>query len=134
MNPGEEPIDPEEELFRRIPDSTGWYRPGEIPPLEPEAFRANENDTSGVSIWRAKYTTLKDASAGRPGKVYWVAVLRARDVIHLGIEVEPRPVSGGPGHAELSSLTYEDRKSRQAIEWRIALVNIVLRIEGPFFS
>ncbi len=134
MNPGEEPIEDDEWLYRRIPDSTGWYRPNETPPIEPEAFRANKNDTTGISIWRAKYTTIEEAGAGRKGKTYWVAVFQAKEVFAGGMDIEPRPLDDGLGHAEIVSLNYENRRSRQSIEWRLELVEAVERIEGPFAS
>jgi hypothetical protein len=45
MAQGDDPVDPDEILFRRIPASTGWYDP---PSLAPEAFRPNKNDTTGL--------------------------------------------------------------------------------------
>ena len=43
------PISDDEILYRRISASTGWYDPSRTPSLEPEAFRPNRNDTSGIS-------------------------------------------------------------------------------------
>jgi hypothetical protein len=68
--PDVEPISNDEILFRRIPVSTGWYDPSRTPPLEPEAFRPNRNDLTGISFSREKYETVDRAAQGRPGKSY----------------------------------------------------------------
>ena len=128
-----EPIDDDELLFRRVPVSAGWYRPDQAPALEAEAFRPNKSDSTGVSLFREKYTTIEQAARGRPGKSYYVAVLRAGDLRNAGMKVDPRPLEGSPGHAEIGNLTYENRRSRQAVEWRFLLAErLCLRVEGPF--
>ena len=130
-----EPIDDAEILYRRIPFSTGWYQPDKQPPLEPEAFRPTRFDSSGISVSRKKCTSLEQAARGQPGKVYYVAVFRAGDLRAAGMEVSANPVEGNPGHAEISSLRYDNRKSKQAIEWRFLLAHrLCLRVEGPFQS
>ncbi|MDP6110621.1 MAG: hypothetical protein QF437_13410 [Planctomycetota bacterium] len=105
MANGNDPVNPDEILFRRIPASTGWYRPGDSPPLEPEAFRPNKNDITGLSVFREKYISTERAAQGRPGKSYFVAVFRAGDLIDAGMRVVPRPLEDHPGHAEIESLT-----------------------------
>lgn len=131
--PGSEPITDEEILYRRIPVSTNWYDPKKTPPLEPEAFRPNRNDVTGISLTRAKYITVEQAAVGRPGKQYYVVVVRAGDIRSAGMEVAARPLPDDPSHAEISSLTDDNRKTRQAIEWRTLLAEqLYLRIEGPF--
>jgi hypothetical protein len=45
----------------------------------------------------------------------------------------PRPIAGNPGHAEIPGLTYRDRKTDQALEWKALLAQqLSLRVEGPF--
>jgi hypothetical protein len=85
--PGSDPILDDETLYRRIPESTNWYDPNRTPSLEPEAFRPNRNDESGISVARAKYTTMQQAALGRVGKQYYVAVLRAGDIRAAGMEL-----------------------------------------------
>ncbi len=72
-----EPVLDEEILYRRIPASTGWYQPNKESPLDPEAFRPNHDDATGISLSREKYTPIEDAARGQPEKEYYVAVLRA---------------------------------------------------------
>jgi hypothetical protein len=130
-----EPIDDAEILYRRVPVSTGWYQPDRQPPLEPEAFRSTRFDRTGISVSRKKYTSLEQAAHGQPGKVYYVAVFRAGDLRAAGMEINASPVEGNPGHAEISSLRYDNRKSRLAIQWRFLLAHrLCLRVEGPFQS
>lgn len=59
------PISDDEILYRRIPASTGWYDPSRTPALEPETFRPNRNDTSGISLSRQKYSTVEQAARGQ---------------------------------------------------------------------
>ena len=94
--PGSDPILDDETLYRRIPASTHWYDPNRTPSLEPEAFRPNRNDESGISVARAKYTTMHQAALGRVGKQYYVAVLRAGDIRAAGMELAARPLSKLP--------------------------------------
>ncbi len=84
---------------------------------------------------REKYTSLARAARGQPGKDYYVAVFRAGDLRAAGLEVTAKPTEGNPGHAAIPSLRYDDRKFRQAIEWRFLLApRLCLRVEGPFHS
>ncbi len=133
--PNVDPIADDEILYRRIPASTGWYDASRTPPLEAEAFRPNQNDISGISLARQKYTSIAQAARGRPGKSYVVAWLRAGDLRAAGIDVLPRPLPDDPGHAEIPTLTYDQRKSKQAIEQRTLLAEkLCLQIQGPFLS
>lgn len=130
---GIEPVQDDELLYRRIPGSTNWYDPNRTPPLEAEAFRPNRNDETGISLARAKYKTIQQAALGRAGKEYCIAVLRAGDIRSAGLEVTAQPLPDDPSHAEIISLTYDNRQSKQAIEWRTTLAEqLCLRIEGPF--
>jgi hypothetical protein len=130
---GTEPIADDEVLYRRIPASQGWYAPGTTPPLSEAAFGPTKHDSTGISVSRAKYKTLEEAACGREGKRYYVAVLRAGDLRAQGIEVIPRPLEGDPGHGEIPGLTYDNRKSDQALEWKVLLAHqLCLRVEGPF--
>lgn len=126
-----EPIADDELLYRRVPVSTGWYSSGTE--LKPEAFEAHRShDASGLSVSRAKYKSVQEAAKGRPGKSYYVAVLRAGDLRNQGILVEPRPLPGDPGHAELPDLNSSTRKATETLERQRILVSLCLRIEGPF--
>ncbi|MBC8872772.1 MAG: hypothetical protein H8E44_25345 [Planctomycetes bacterium] len=131
--PGVEPIEDDEILFRRVPASTGWYDPSRMPPLEPEAFRPNRNDLTGISLSRQKYKTVEQAAQGRPGKSYYVAAFRAGDIHAAGMHVVPSPTPDDTSHAEIADLTYDGRKSKQAMECRALLAErLCLWVKGPF--
>lgn len=77
MERGSEPVDDEELLYRRVPASLGWYSPT-TGVISSEAFGPHKNrDVSGLSVTRAKYKSIEEAARGRPGKSYYVVVLRA---------------------------------------------------------
>src|SRR5580704_14257338 len=98
---GTEPVADDELLYRRIPVSKGWYSESR---LSPEAFDPREDETTGISIYRSKYKSLDEAAKGPSKKGYFVVEFRAGDLRKHGIEVEPRPKPGDPGHAELPGL------------------------------
>lgn len=129
---GSEPVADDEILYRRVPQSTGWYSPDRG--LRPEAFGPRKDDVTGISLWRARYKSIEDAAVGRPGKSYYVAVLRVGDLRQEGIEVVPRPLENDPGHAELPQLNAQNRKSDETLERQRLLVELTLQIVGPFSS
>lgn len=135
MDQGREPIGDEELIFRRIPASTGWYDPARQE-LRSEAFLPTKHDTTGLSVARSRYTTPKDAAArGRPGKQYFVAVLRAIDIRNAQIVMEPRPdIPQGydPSHAELPQLHAENRMESLTLERAEHLREMCVRVDGPF--
>lgn len=130
---GIEPISNDELLYRRIPMAMGWYEPLVDRNPSPKAFRPRKHDTDGLSLSRAKYATLDAAAAGREGKQYYVAVLRVGDLRAAGIAVQPDPREGDPGHVILPALTYDRRRSDEALEMQVRLAEpLCLRVEGPF--
>ena len=133
LDDGTEPIADEEFLYRRVPASTGWYSPESG--LKPEAFAPHKtNDTTGLSLSRAKYKSAEDAARGQPGKSYYVVSLRAADLRTRGIAVDPKPLPGDPGHAELPGLNSDNRKQDSTLERQRILVSLAVQIEGPFIS
>ena len=134
---GTEPIDDDELIFRRIPVSMSWYANGQ---LSPEAFDPRENETTGISVFRAKYKTLEEAAKGRGKKGYFVAIFRTRDLRQRGIDVVPRPIHPedpghpeyDPGHAEFPDLTAQSRGSTEAGETKLALTSLAIEVKGPF--
>lgn len=129
MQDGTEPVADDELLYRRIPVSKGWY---DEKGLSPEAFHPRPDEETGISVYRAKYTTLEQAGQGRSKKGYWVAVLRAGDLRRHGIRVDPRPEPEDPGHAELPDLTCQNRDATDALEKQMRLAQLSLRVDGPF--
>lgn len=130
-----DPIDDDELLYRRIPVSQGWYNPGECEHPHPKAFNPLEHDTSGLSVSRQRFKSIEEASKGLSPKGYYVAILKAGELRHAGIEVVPKPLLEDPGHAELPSLTYENRRSDQSLTAMARLAEqLCISVEGPFID
>src|SRR5262245_50713203 len=128
---GTEPIADEELLYRRIPVSKEWYTKDG---LSPEAFHPREDETTGISVFRERYTSIERAARGKGKRGYFVAVLRAGDLRRFGIQVVPRPGPEEPGHAELPDLTCHNRRTPDVDEKKLRLAELSLRVEGPFLS
>jgi hypothetical protein len=126
---GTDPVGNDELLYRRVPviwcDQNG---------VSPEAFAPREDDVSGISFYREKYKSLQEVAKGKSKKGYFVAVFRARDLRDHGLAVVPRPnEEDDPGHVELPSLRYENRRTPEASQQKVLLATrLCLRVEGPF--
>lgn len=129
---GNEPIDDEEILYRRIPVSMGWY--SEDTGLSPEAFEPRNDETTGISVYRAKYKTLEAAAKGLSKKGYFVAEFRVGDLRAAGMDIVSRPLPNDPGHAELPSLRCDNRESIEALNHKSLLTSLPLSIQGPFVT
>ena len=134
MLDGTEPIADGEELYRRIPISNNWYDPATDSRPSPKAFRPHRADETGLSVFRAKYNTPDQVAENERGSRYYIAVLRAGDLRANGLEVVPKAVPPDcPGHAEILSLTYENRRTAEAEGQQLLLAErLCVRIEGPF--
>jgi hypothetical protein len=127
---GSEPIADDEILYRRIPVSQGWVDEAGV---SPAAFRPHRNDTTGLSVYRAKYKPLETAAQGQSASGYYIAAFLARDARAYRIDIQPSPLADDPGHAEMPSLTYDLRSSEQAVEQqRVLARKVPLTIHGPF--
>lgn len=133
MDNGTETIAAEELLYRRVPESTGWYDPA-TGVLDSRAFAPHKtNDTTGLSVSRAKHKSIEAAANGRPGKSYYVAVLRAGELRQNGIEIVQTPPDE-PSHAQLPDLNAANRKENATLERQRLLTELCLSVEGPFRS
>ena len=132
MADGTEPIDDDELLYRRVPLS--HFNESNDPKLTPQTFRPRQDDTTGLSVSRAKYKSIEQVAQNPRDKQYYVAVLRAGDLRAYGISVEPRSKPPDDlGHAELPGLTYDHRRDDSVEEWIVLLAEkLCLRVEGPF--
>ena len=129
---GTEPVEDNERLYRRVPIHPRYFDPAVDPQPTPFAFRPREEDTTGLSLSRAKYKSLNEVAANPRGKRYYVAVLVAGALRARGMEVVARPLPGDPGHAEIPELRYDNRASQQAEEWQVALATELCEVVGPF--
>ena len=131
MGDGTEPIADDELLYRRIPESLNWYDPELNAPPSPHAFRPNsQHDLTGLSMWRAKYTTPEECARNDRSRRYYIAVLRTGDLRKHNIEVVARLSEDRPGHVELPSLRSDNRKQTEDIQLRLA--ELCLEVMGPF--
>lgn len=126
---GTEPVVDDELLYRRIPVSMGWY---DMNGLSPDAFRPRKDETTGISVTRAKYSSIQDAARGKSKKGYYVAVVRAGDVRNAGGDVIPRPERDNIGHAEIPELNCHALSEPLTQSLMGRLTDLTLRVEGPF--
>lgn len=129
LPPGSESIADDELLYRRIPVSKNWYSNDG---LSPEAFDPRDDETTGISFYRAKYVTIEQAARGLSKKGYYVASFRASDLAANGIIVVPRPEADDPGHAELPDLRFDNREADEALGLKHLLAELPESVKGPF--
>ncbi len=129
--PGSEPIDDDEILYRRVPAKPPFWDPTATPPLSPEAFKPRVDDTSGLSLGRARYVTPEGEAGKGQGPGYHIAVVRAGDLRRLGLTVVPRPLEDDPGHAEITEIRYDTRRTTEEERLRICS-ELKPEVLGPF--
>ncbi len=130
MGDDSKPIGDDELLYRRI--QLVHFDEGREHGPHPNAFRAGKRDTTGISVFRAEFISPEEVARNDRGKKYYVAELRAGDLREHGIDVVPKPDTDKLGHAELPSLTYENRKDDASEEARRRLArNLCLKTVGP---
>ncbi len=69
MFDGSEAIADHELLYRRIPAASGFFDPQVDPNPSPLAFRPTQQDTTGLSLSRAKYKSLEEDA--RANSIMW---------------------------------------------------------------
>ncbi len=125
-----DPIDDDEVLYRRVPVSMDWIDQHGV---SAEAFAPRKDDSSGLSVYRARFLRLEDAARGASKKGYYVIELRAGDLKNAGIGVVPAPVDDTRGHAEIPVLRYQNPESNASMELRQLLADkLVVQVHGPF--
>lgn len=129
---GTEPVEDEERLYRRVPIHPQYFDHAVDAHPTPFAFRPRQEDSTGLSVYRAKYKSMNEVAANSRGKRYFIAVMVVGALRARGIEVEPRPLPQDPGHAEIPGLRYDNRSTQQAEEWQVALATALSTVEGPF--
>jgi hypothetical protein len=115
MSPGQAPLAADEFILRRIHKN---HCDVQLPrTIHFAAFRPSNEDTTGLSVYRARYISpAQVAAAGRKPGEYYVARLPLQALYDLNLTVVPDEKAGGPpGHAvipELSLAAYERDKKR----------------------
>ena len=137
--PGEEPVDDDEIIYRRIPLSRF---DAEKRLVAVHAFNPRDADTTGLSVTRAKYhPTIEDVARNPRGSKYYVAVLKVTELRARGIDVVPRPLHAedpqhpeyDPGHAELPQITYDKRHTDDVIQlMELLATQLCGDVRGPY--
>ena len=79
-----------------------------------------------------RFRTIRESARGRSRDGYFVALLRAGDLMAADIAIRCRPTDDNPGHVELPQLHAENRRSNEARELKEKLRTLCLKVEGPF--
>ena len=134
MPDGTEPITDDEILYRRIPTQPAYFNPEVDPRPSQLAFRPHEGDTTGLSLYRAKYGCPSDVAINNRGKRFFIGFLRASDLRSHGMDVVPRPNPPDQlGHVEIPELTFATKKTKRGKELQLDLAEkLCFRVEGPF--
>ena len=137
---GVPPIEPQEELLRRVPPR---YYPDPERAGTPKwiTFQPTRNDTDGLSVNRRRFVpSLDDFSYNVARTKRWnIAQLRAAQIAALGLHAEPRPEENDPGHAIIPELNIADyhaggTRKTKIKEWALELARaceMVLVLDAP---
>lgn len=125
-------------IYRRIPVSQGWYDPDKCE-VKPEAFKPLVQDTTGLSVSRVKssdnpdFLEVEEIAHGKSPQGYYVASLLVSELRANGIDVVAKPTPDNPGHAEIPTLVYENRKSETSQSNMVLMAHrLVKNVLGPF--
>jgi len=133
MPDGNEPIDRNELVYRRVCENTNFFKPGRAPPLSSRAFSPTTHDSDGISLIRAAYSNPEDAaSGGYQGRSYYVIELRVSDVLSLGLTIRPDPLADEMGHAVIPEINIREMRTEKVATALNDLRNLEFRHYGPF--
>lgn len=118
-------VDASEFVYRRI--HRHHYQADLSIPIQRAAFCPNQNDTTGLSVFRAAFVqpvgTLVNIEADKRNN-YYVARISVQDLNRLALTVVPEPDSNGPlGHAIIPELSWQ---AYQADKQRLKQVQVEL--------
>ncbi len=134
------PLDPAESLYRRVQEKD--FDPAKSPYPEHLAFRPNEHDTDGISLFRERMTEAKGIALARakPGKRYYVAEIPVSEFHRLGLTVatddlRPPTVSDpiDPTHVVIPELNAATRREDRTRDLAQQLARSpLLKMHGPY--
>ncbi len=126
MKDEDEPVTPDESVVRLVWGA--FLRPGEPVPVQPVAFKPRDDETDGISVFRAAcLNDPKDALAAMtPDKRarYAIAVIPVAELLALGLSVKPAKIDAVPGHAVIPELNITAVKSDRAW-WKVLQLQLV---------
>jgi hypothetical protein len=109
MNEELEPVGDQEFILRRVHNS--YYDANFPVPVQRGAFRPNEQDLTGISVYRERFvrapSDVLDAVKPEKRGMYYVARLSVRALTSLGLTVVPDPDPQDiPGHCIIPELSW----------------------------
>ena len=123
------PLSPDEYILRRVPVSPGnkLVNLDLSPPLNRVAFRPNEKDILGISVFRELFVTpLRIAKKARKGpNSCYVVRLRVSDVRAAGFNAIPDPQADQlPGHTLIPEINFtslqNDKEQSKVLQLKLA--------------
>jgi len=123
-----DPVDSAEYVLRRVPNHVQYVNLNLPQSVQSEAFRPNDKDGHGISVFRELFISAQDLAMKSPKEGdYYVVRLAVADLATLSLSVEPDPqVDGLPGHSLVPELKYGakgDAKNRER-ELRLELARL----------
>lgn len=103
------PIDPNEVLFRTVPNSVGFYTKSMTNwSINPNAFEPAPDDVDGISLFREDFVTKERlASVSQHPNGVRVARISAQDCIGLNLSPRPSPDPDvEPGHCVIPEMPF----------------------------
>lgn len=111
---GGDRIADDEIVYRRVLARSDYCIPDSDRPIQWIAYKPSERDSSGISVWRAKYVQPDQAiRTAKSGRSYYLIALKVRDLRQLGAKVVASPEEGGFGHATITSLSWNRYRGSQ---------------------
>src|SRR5437762_1848898 len=102
----DDPIQPEEILYRMVLHGSYKGTPVDVPPV---VFEPRKNDTTGLSVLRAKHISKENAALRFSGKGICIVEMKAGELMDAGVSIVPDPIGPNgpdPAHALLPQLNY----------------------------
>jgi hypothetical protein len=135
MDEGPSAIEPEDFILRRCLIADGYYDKHKDPPVATGAFRPNEGDTDGISLYLERLLSIRELildtvnRTGKPAERWAVIRLRAQNVYAIGLSiVATSDKEDLPGHViipQINHIDYIGKSGKRRIkEWIETLVNV----------
>jgi hypothetical protein len=130
-------------IMRRVPANLDSHLYDPVEGLMPDAFKPHRTrDADGLSVSRVRSDTHSEfltpeivAQAGQSKTGYYFAIVSVRALREAGMKIVADPTSEDPGHALITSLRSNNRKSVEADRWmQILARQLTTRVEGPFLK
>lgn len=131
------PVSVDEEVYRRIPANSDYYVPSLPVPIQRVAFRPNERDVDGLSVFRTSFVSAQElANSGRKPGNYYITQLSVRAIVDLGLTLVPDPQEDQlPGHCLIPELSFDaaeqDKNRSKEIQRELAKIASKYVVHSP---